>query len=188
MGRCGRILIDRVPITLENSEHRAAAWLALRQRKEAKKQQEEHGKGHSCSLSNRWTWAKPGGLPPPPVTIDTASCIDLLDDSTYDRHPGFGSHLHMSVSAAMPKLRSATEWEPSQCYWTTRTGQPAQAASLNYSVATAGIYRDRDKRTVNVPVDAKEDASIRLATEWFSGAFPQSDVKNHVTDMLYGFV
>jgi hypothetical protein len=181
-------MIDRLPITLENSEHRAAAWLALRQRHEAKKQLEHRTQGRSCSLSNRWTWAKPGGLPPPPVAVDTSSCVDLLDDSAYDRHPGFGSQLHLSMSAAMPKLHPSTGWNPSQCYWTTRTGQPAQAASINYNLATSGIYRDRDKRTVNLPIDAKEEASIRLATEWFSGAFPQSDVKNHVTDMLYGFV
>jgi hypothetical protein len=167
MGRCGRIMIDRLPITLENSEHRAAAWLALRQRHEAKKQLEHRTQGRSCSLSNRWTWAKPGGLPPPPVAVDTSSCVDLLDDSAYDRHPGFGSQLHLSMSAAMPKLHPSTGWNPSQCYWTTRTGQPAQAASINYNLATSGIYRDRDNARSTCPLMPRKKHRFGLQQNGF---------------------
>ena len=180
-------MIDRIKITDENAHHRAVAWPALK----ARQQQVAAAAAGVPTRSNhdlRWHFASQ-------APSDPMADTDMFDDSFFDVHEVFGAD---DATAKRPTTAWSAAKTPAwlsqaaQAHWLPHAGaqEPSGQPQLNYNTVTANIYKEREKRASDkaMGVDAKEDAATRAITDWFAAEFPLSDVRPHVSDVLYGYI
>ncbi len=97
------------------------------------------------------------------------------------RRSAWAALLAQPLELHVPKPRTMPE-----------TGVTPPAVLPNgYAITAAALYKEREKRPsdrANPVQEAKEEACMRLVTDWFGAEFPNSDVRPHVSDALYGFL